>query len=203
MTIERACVVERSDAGASTADAATMTTFDGLRARRIAGEVLTAREEAARIVATAREEAAAIREAAAHDAREADAARLAVELLRLREAEARSAGTETDRVVEIALVLAERLVGEAIRIEPSRVAELAAAAIAEARGARRVRIDACPDDVAALRETLGAIGQAADIHPDETLGRGSLVVHTELGHVDGRLRPQLGELARAVREALR
>ena len=92
--------------------------------------------------------------------------------------------------------------GHVERMRP-RIAELAASAIHEARGARRVRIDASPEDVAALAEALGAVGQNADVQPDPTLERGSLVVHTDLGRVDARLRPQLTRLAEALREALR
>ncbi|MBX3204681.1 MAG: hypothetical protein KF764_06400 [Labilithrix sp.] len=129
--------------------------------------------------------------------------RLAAGFLALRDAEARRTERDVDRVVVLAVLLAERLVGEALRVEPARIAELAASAIHEARGARRVRIDASPDDVAALDEALGALGQSADVQPDPTLRRGSLVVHTDLGRVDARVEPQLARLAAALREALR
>jgi len=177
------------------------------RARRIAREVLEARAEAEHILAEARQKADAVvasaAAAAAAEAREKEVARLAAGFIALRDAEARRADRDVDRVIEIAVLLAERLVGEALRVEPSRIAELAASAIHEARGARRVRIDAAPEDVQALAEALGAIGQSADIQPDPTLARGSLVVHTDLGRVDARLHPQLTRLADALREALR
>ena len=177
------------------------------RARRIAREVLEARAEAERILAEARQRADAVvtsaAAAAAAEARETEVARLAAGFIALRDAETRRVEHDVDRVVEIAVLLAERLVGEALRVEPSRIAELAASAIHEARGARRVRIDAAPEDVQALAEALGAIGQSADIQPDPTLARGSLVVHTDLGRVDARLHPQLTRLADALREALR
>jgi flagellar biosynthesis/type III secretory pathway protein FliH len=66
-----------------------------------------------------------------------------------------------------------------------------------------VRIDAHPDDVDALREALSAAARIADVSADAELPRGSLVVHTDLGVVDARLRPQLARLAAALREALR
>jgi flagellar biosynthesis/type III secretory pathway protein FliH len=177
------------------------------RARRIAREVLDARAEADRILADARRQADAVvtsaADAAAAEAREKEVARLAAGFLALRDEEARRAERDVDRTIELAVLLAERLVGDALRIEPARIAELAASAIQEARGARRVRIDACPEDVSALEEALGAVGQIADIQPDPTLERGSLVVHTDLGRVDARLRPQLTRLAESLREALR
>lgn len=194
-------------AGAAAPKAPHAGAIDVARARRIAAEVLEARAEAERIVAEARRQAEAVvagaAEAAAAEARENEVARLAAGFLALRDEEARRAERDVDRVIELAVLLAERLVGEAIRVEPARIAELAAAAIQEARGARRVRIDASPEDIAALGEALGAIGQVADVQPDPTLNRGSLVVHTDLGRIDARLQPQLTRLAEALREALR
>lgn len=216
MTIERARIIKGAFAadarGGSTlgrslepAASPTAAAVAG-RARRVAREVLEARSEAARLIDEARTNAAAIVasavEKAAAEAREKEVARLAAGFLELREADTRRTERDLDRIVELAVLLAERLVGEAIRVEPARIAELAASAIQEARGARRVRIDACPEDVAALSEALGAIGQSADIQPDPTLRRGSLVVHTDLGRVDARLEPQLARLAVALREAL-
>ncbi len=102
------------------------------------------------------------------------------------------------------MLLAERLIGEAIRVEPARIAELASAALQETRGGRTVRIEANPDDVAALATAaFGSVEHVADIQPDPTLPRGSLIVHTDLGRIDARLEPQLARLAVALREALR
>lgn len=203
MTLERARVIK----GAFPDAKASETVAPPARARRIAGEVIEARAEAARIIAAAQKEAAAVvasaAATAANEAREQEIARLAASFLALRDEEARRPERELDRIVELAVVLAERLVGEALRVEPSRIAELAASAIHEARGALRVRIDASPEDVDALVRALGDIGQSADIQPDPALQRGSLIVHTNLGRVDARLAPQLARLAAALREALR
>jgi flagellar biosynthesis/type III secretory pathway protein FliH len=184
--------------------------------RRVPRESVDARAEASRIVDAARREADAIvaaahegasrvAEDAARDAREAETARLAAGFVALRRAEDARAERDLERALDLATLLAERLVGEGLRLEPARISELAASALAEARGARRVRVDACPDDVDALREALTALGpaQIADIHADAELPRGSLVVHTDLGVIDARLRPQLARLAAALREALK
>jgi type III secretion protein L len=209
MTLQRARVIKgafRDDSSTETTATAASPDPHLLRGRRIAAEVLEAKAEAARILEAARTEAEALRvsvaKTAADEAREHEVARLAAQFIALRDEDNRRALRDVDRTIEVAVVLAERLIGEAIRVEPSRVAELAAAAIEEARGARRVRIDACPDDVAALGEALGAAGSSAEIAADPTLPRGSLVVHTDLGRVDARLQPQLGRLAAALREAL-
>lgn len=177
------------------------------RARRVAREIAEARAEAARIVDDAHARAAAVVESAAataaREASEREVARLAAAFLALRTEEEGRAERELDRVVELATLLAERLVGEALRIEPTRIAELAASALEESRGARRVRVDASPDDVDALTAALGAIGHVAEVRADARLARGSLIVHTDLGRIDARLEPQLERLAAALREALR
>jgi flagellar assembly protein FliH/type III secretion protein L len=215
LTLQRARIVRRENGSQADTKVAgpTMTPADArkagaslARARLAAAEVLAAQAEAERILERAKRDAEALVASAADragaEAREHEIARLAAGFLALRRAEEERAARELDRVVELATLLAERLVGEAICLEPARVGELAAAALEEVRGARQVRIDACPDDVSALRDALGAIGQIADVKPDGALARGSLVVHTDLGHVDARLAPQLARLAEALREAL-
>lgn len=178
----------------------------GVGPRRIPGELVDARAEAERIIADAHAEAkravAGAVEEATREAREQETARLAASWLALRQREEASAAGQQDRLVALATALAERLLGESLRIDPVRIAELAVTAMQEARGARAVRIDASPEDVAALREALGVLGQSAEVHEDPTLGRGSLVVHTDLGKIDARIEPQLARLATALREAL-
>lgn len=211
MTVERARVIKGAfrDAGLPTPPPRALlpTTHAepgaaGPLARRVGREVLAARAEAEGIVSKAMADAADVADAAAVEAREKEVARLAAGFLELREADARRTERDRDRLIELAVLLAERLIGDALRVSPSRIAELAASAIQEARGARTVRIDASPDDVEVLRDTLAAVGQIVDVHPDKALGRGSLVVHTDLGRVDARLEPQLQRLAVALREAL-
>lgn len=182
--------------------------------RRVAYAVLDAREQsehilreahasADRMLSEARSSVSQLAAEVARKARETEAARVAALYLALRAHDERRLERDTERVVELARLLAERLVGESLRIEPERIATLAAEALAQARGARRVRLEACPDDVPALGELLEAIAPiVAEIEANPELGRGSLVLHTELGEVDGRLSPQLERLAAALRQAL-
>ncbi|HVJ91224.1 MAG TPA: FliH/SctL family protein [Labilithrix sp.] len=209
MTLEHARVIKGAfpTTGATMAAPPSPTAAQAARASRTSAATRLARAAAERIVAEARREAATViataAEAAASEAREKEVARLAASFLALRHEEAGRLERELDRLVELAVIVAERLIGEAIRVEPARIAALAASALMEARGARRVRIDASPEDIPALTEALGAIGQTTEVTPDTTLGRGSLVVHTDLGRIDARLEPQLSRLAVALREALR
>ena len=217
MSVERARVI-KANAGANVnagANAnANVTRADGF-ARRVPRAVVEGHAEAARIVAEARalaeaivgEAAAAassVAEVAAREARETEIARVTAEVIAVRAGAERRAERELDRTLELAVLLAERLIGEAIAVEPARVAALAQGAFKETRGARQMRIEVCPADVAALQEALAALGDGvATLEPSPELARGSLIVHTELGRVDARLTPQLSRLAEALREVLR
>jgi len=183
---------------------------------RIAREELEAREAAARAIADAkraadalveeaRAKAASVAQSAAREAAEAERAKLAAQHLALRAREERSAEVQLDRTVELARVLAERLLGESLHVDDATIAKLARQALAEAQGARSVRIEAHPDDVATLQAHLAVLNipKVASIVADATLHRGSLRLHTDLGTIDADLRPQLERLAAALRDALR
>ncbi len=184
-------------------------------ARRLPREVFEAHGEAARIlidarrkasdiVAEAKASAASRTEIAVEEACEREIARVAVEVLVARSNENQADTHRLDRILELAVLLAERLVGEALAVDAARVGTLALEALKQARGARRVRVEACPEDVAALTELLTtSLGDGvALIEPSSDLTRGSLIVHTELGRVDARVRPQLSRLSLALRELL-
>lgn len=222
MTLGRARILKH-DAGAAAAARGADATFTPpatlarreTLARRVPALVVDARAEAERIMreacaaadgilADARASGAILARDAVREAREHELARVAAELLALRVDEERRADRHLDRTIEIAALLAERIVGDTLALDPTRVAALAQGALRETRGARRIRIEACSDDVAALEAMLDVLGEGlVTIEVASELTRGSLVVHTELGRVDARLAPQLGRLAEALRETLR
>jgi type III secretion protein L len=222
MSVERARVI-KADAGAqasararshaqASAHAEPDATRTGRRIPRVVADahvvaaklVADAREKANAIVAEATAGATAIAEQVARETREKEIARVAAEVIAVRAGAERRAEKELDRTIELAVLLAERLVGEAIAVEPARIAALATGALKETRGARQMRIEACGEDVAALEQVLAALGEGvATIEVSPDLARGSLMVHTELGRVDARLAPQLSRLAEALREVLR
>jgi type III secretion protein L len=158
------------------------------------------------MVREAREAAHAAAEGATREAcAEADA-QLAARWIALREAEHRQAGGESERVIALAVALAERLVGATLELHPARIASLAAAVLAEARGARRAVVEAHPADADALRAQLGTAGlqtHSLEIRTDEALARGALRLHTDVGIIDAQLAPRLERLAEALRDALR
>jgi flagellar biosynthesis/type III secretory pathway protein FliH len=163
-----------------------------------------ATDEAEALVEAARAEAQAMRERLATEVRESETAKLAATYLAMRAEDEARAEREIDRTVALAVLLAERIVGEAVAADPGRLRGLAEDALREARGARKVSLDAHPSDAEALRRVLGELGaDAFTVRENPELSRGSLTVYTELGTIDARLRPQLERLAGAIRSSLR
>lgn len=172
---------------------------------RAAQIVAEAEALAARLLEQGRADLEALHQQVVADARAAGSARLAAEFLALRALEDQSDARSLDRVTELARLLAERLLGEALVLDPSRVVALAEQALREARGARRICILAHPDDVPLLEQALanGRVGHVAQVLADGARARGSLRFETEIGSLDADVAPQLDRLAERLREALR
>jgi flagellar biosynthesis/type III secretory pathway protein FliH len=164
--------------------------------------VQRASAEARGIVERARREAAEVRLRAESEGRADGAAAVAAQALRLAACEARADERGLERSVALARVLAERLLGEELALDPARVAALARQALAEARGARRVQIVAHPEDARALESSLGALGlepSSARVLADPARRRGDLRLETDVGVLDADLAPQLDRLALKLR----
>jgi flagellar biosynthesis/type III secretory pathway protein FliH len=213
-SLTRGRLVEKSRAAA-----AKPVALPGMRAPRgrvVPASLLDAADRARQIVARAEEQAAALIEAARRGSAEArlravvegraeGTAAVAAHALRLAEREASLDALHLDRSVALARVLAERLLGEALVTDPSKVAALARAALSEARGARRVSIAAHPDDVAELGARLGELGfdpSAITLRADPARQRGQLRLETDIGVLDADLAPQLDRLLTKLRESL-
>lgn len=150
---------------------------------------------------TARARTRAYQEARTHVESE-----FAAHYLALRAREEKRAEVDLDRTVQLATMLAERLIGATLRVDRHHIVQMAQAALAEARGARRVIIEASPLDVDELRANLTAFDlppECIEIQPNPELAAGSLSLQTDLGSLDARLSPQLERLAVALRDALR
>jgi flagellar biosynthesis/type III secretory pathway protein FliH len=164
-----------------------------------------AEERAARIVSDAERAAAELRLRAEAEARADGAAKIAARALALRHHEARADERALDRSVELARLLAERLLGESLRVSPELVVALARQALTEARGARRILLVAHPEDAKILEHSLHALGLAAgtaEVRGDAAQSRGNLRIETEIGLLDADLSPQLERLSLKLRESL-
>ena len=164
-----------------------------------------ARAEAEKIVARALEQGHDAVTAAVRDA-EADArARVAAEWLALRNDQQKQLERDADRILPIAVALAERLLGASLELDASRVAALARTVLAEAGGVRRAIIDAHPLDAQALRKHLSIAGldvQSVEVRDASDLARGELQLHTDLGTIDAKLALRFDRLAAALRDIL-
>lgn len=172
------------------------------RAREI---IQDAEARATELVHEARAEIATLRERALDEARAEAAASVAEQVLRLQAREAELDARSLDRSIDLATLLAERLLGESLSLDPSRIAALARRALDEARGARRIVLWAHPDDREALAQALesGDLDRVAEIQVSPDRPRGSLRLETDLGSLDADLGPQLSRLAERLRQTLR
>jgi flagellar biosynthesis/type III secretory pathway protein FliH len=173
-----------------------------LTAERIVGDAEAAAEA---IVVEARARAASAVAAATREAQERAATELTAQWLALRQREQAAAGRDPERVIAVAVALAERLLGASLALSPSHITDLARTVIDEARGARRAVIEAHPLDADELRRGLTGDGlglQSIEVRSDEALARGELRLHTDLGTIDARLAPRFERLAAALRDAL-
>jgi flagellar biosynthesis/type III secretory pathway protein FliH len=164
-------------------------------------------EQAARAVLDeAERKARAIRDEARTEARQEAAAEVAAAWIKLRTEEAARDERDLDRAVALSRAIAERLVGETLRLDPATIAVMARQVLASARQARHIVLRAHPEDAAILRASTSSLGleqMAIEIHADETRTRGSLLAETDLGILDADLTIQLDRLARSLRDSLR
>jgi flagellar biosynthesis/type III secretory pathway protein FliH len=169
-------------------------------------KIAAAEERSRAVLAAAEVQARALCDEAREEGRKEGAASLAAAWVKLRTEEAARDERDLDRTTELARVMAERLVGEALELDPAKVRSLARQALASARHSRRVVFSAHPADADALRADLGALGlegAAIEIHVDTTRARGSLLIETDLGTLDANLTLQLDRLARSIRDSFR
>lgn len=175
--------------------------------RERAGRILDeAAAQAKAIVSRAEEQAAELRAKAVDEGRAVGEAQLAGAWMRLRVEDGARAQRDLDQTVALARLLAERILGEALAVDPTRITAIARQALAQARRARRILIVANPDDAVVLareKATLGLEQAEIELQADPSLSRGSLRLRTDLGNLDADLSPQLDRLVTALRDGLR
>jgi flagellar biosynthesis/type III secretory pathway protein FliH len=183
-------------------------------------EVMSARDEAARLLASAAAEAEFLN-ARALEAAEEERRRGFAEGLAAGREEAMAEFTEIvararqeaedlrlssrDGAIALGRRMAERIVGRALELHPSLIADIASQALVAARprsGAVVVRVN--PADQAALeneRPRLAArLPTAVDLKvvADEKVARGGCVIETAIARLDAQLGRQLDALERAL-----
>jgi flagellar biosynthesis/type III secretory pathway protein FliH len=191
--------------------------------RLVPAAVLSAKDEAAQVLAAARAE----RESARRDA---EAIRLEAEQRGYRQgfergqqeglaactrllaaaqvdADARRAQAK-DTAVILARRMAERIVGRAVELSPETMADIVSTALTAARArAGSILLRVHPLDVPTVEAhrarwlaalNPGEVGLQVRVAPDETVDRHGCIVETPVGRLDARLTVQLDALERAL-----
>jgi flagellar assembly protein FliH len=182
--------------------------------RLVAQVVLSAREQAARLLADAEATRASVRAEAEQRGfedglalgREAALAQVA-ETVAAAQAYAESLRARAaDQALVLARRMAEKIVGRAVALEPAVMGDIAAQAVAASRasaGAVVVRVH--PDDLAAVEAERPRWAARLDaaiglrVVPDRGVGRAGGVVETPVGRRAARLSSQLDAFERALR----
>lgn len=215
MTLPRGRILRANETGELT-PVSLPTAHPVPRGRVAQREVVEASERARSIIQSAEERARTLLEQAALQAgdvrvraeaegRADGVASVAAKALALAAEAARADERALERSVSLARVLAERLLGEELALDPNRVVALARQALAEARGSRRVRLVAHPEDITLLERALPELGidpQAIVLAADPARARGNLRLETDIGVLDAELAPQLDRLTERLKRSL-
>jgi flagellar assembly protein FliH len=125
------------------------------------------------------------------------------------EAERVEAAERLERqAVELALMLAEKIVGGAIAVAPERVVESVRGALRAIVERERITVLVHPDDLELVREamdglraTLGGI-EHCEVQAERRVARGGCLVRTPDGDVDARVETKLQRAREVVERAL-
>lgn len=113
-------------------------------------------------------------------------------------------GAVEREAIELALALAEKIVGGALEAKPELVVEVLAGALRRVSGQRGITVLLNPADYEHVRAALerlqaqaGAV-ELRDLQPDQRVAAGSVVVRTSDGEVDARVETQLERAAEVI-----
>ena len=187
-------------------------------------EVLTARQQAERVLADADSEADLRRQAAlvaaeeerrrGHEqglaeGREAALAELTETLVRAREDAAEVRAQSKDSAIPLARKMAEMIVGRALELHPSLIADIATQALAASKPrSGQVTLRICPEDLPVLERErprlVARLSTAVDLRlvADDTVGVGGCIIETPVARLDARLAAQLEALERGLGKRL-
>lgn len=176
---------------------------DSLEQARV--DIDAARQRAEAIIDEARAEAERVREQARAEGHAHGVEEVVDHIARARREYAAAMEATEDDMLELAARLARRIVGEAIEVQPQRVQKMVAQVLRHARGKREIVVRVAPDDLGTLEERAAEFSRQVDGVPvhfesDASLERGSCVIQTESGRIDGRIATQLQTLLRALKE---
>lgn len=111
------------------------------------------------------------------------------------------------QMLELTLEVVRKVVREELRLQPEHVQAIVRETLRRVQGFGRLRIRVNPLDVETVRQRRPALLQIVDgvegieIVEDRRVDPGGCIIETEQGVYDARIRTQLGEIERALREA--
>src|SRR5262245_8143976 len=179
-------------------------------------------ERAAEIVAHARataESVAAAAEAAGREAgyaagldegraRVADAEAALAAVARELDAAAQAHREHVERqAAELAVALAEKVVGTALYVRPELVVDVVATALRGLQDRGRGVGEGSPDELQLVKGAIAGIAEAeglarVDVVPERRVDRGACIVHTDEAELDATAAAQLARAAEIVRDAI-
>jgi flagellar biosynthesis/type III secretory pathway protein FliH len=112
------------------------------------------------------------------------------------------------RAVELAIALAEKVIGEALEVKPELVLSTVAGALRAASERDHLIVEANPADLELIKEAATELaGRVGGVHrlevvPERRVPRGSCVVRTTEGEIDGRHSEKLSIARDLLRDAL-
>jgi flagellar assembly protein FliH len=102
--------------------------------------------------------------------------------------------------VELAFMLAQKIIGAELEVKPGRVADIARLALEQVLDCNKVELKVNPEDLSYLKtmqDDLAALlsnNATLELRADKALERGSCVIETERGLLDARIASQLQTL---------
>ena len=185
----------------------------------VAGEAPSPAELAADVLERAAAEAAALWEAARSEGYEAGRAEARAELepaaAALQQAIMAVQADVVERAdrleahaVDLALFLAEKVLGGALAVQPERVIETVRGALRGIVERERITILVSPDDLDLVRDSIadvvGSLGgvEHFEVQAERRVGRGGAVVRTPDGDVDARIETKLQRAREVIESAL-
>ena len=128
-------------------------------------------------------------------------------LLELATLRARILERAENDIIQIARLLAERIIAKELSLDPCKIVLMAHQALREVGGATQVTMHAAPEAAEVLRHEVSRLESSRavriEILADASLGPGDLRVETDVGSIDARVGTQLTHLAAAVFESNR
>lgn len=181
--------------------------FPELVAPRPAGEALeAAAEERRQAVEAARDEGFAAGLAAGREEVGPAVEALAEAVRELGTERERTAAAAEEAAGELALQVAEKVLGTALELRPELVVEVTRGALRRLSEPVAATLLVNPDDAERVRDALGDLGAEhgaeLTVRAERRVDRGGCTVRTGAGEVDARIGAQLDRAAEIVRESL-